>query len=74
MLLRDTFNFSISIECYSRSTSLELRNFITAREMIIDGNWLLNNHEWTFLDIEKPPLPSWNLLALFGIYILEMGK
>ena len=45
-------------------TIMEARNFITAREMIIDGNWLLT----TMNDLpryEKPPLPSW-ITALFG--------
>tara|TARA_R110000744_G_scaffold346882_1_gene452445 strand:+ start:104 stop:1747 length:1644 start_codon:yes stop_codon:yes gene_type:complete len=45
-------------------TIMEARNFITAREMITDGNWLLT----TMNDLpryEKPPLPSW-ITALFG--------
>lgn len=37
---------------------MEARNFITAREMIVDGNWLLTtlNGEPRY---EKPPLPTW---------------
>lgn len=45
-------------------TIMEARNFITAREMITEGNWLLT----TMNDLpryEKPPLPSW-ITALFG--------
>ena len=37
---------------------MEARNFITAREMITDGNWI-----FTTLNAEpryqKPPLPTW---------------
>src|SRR5690606_13083062 len=43
---------------------MEARNFITAREMVVDGNWVLT----TMNDLpryEKPPLPSW-ITALFG--------
>ena len=45
-------------------TIMEARNFITAREMVVNGNWLLT----TMNDLpryEKPPLPSW-ITALFG--------
>lgn len=37
---------------------MEARNFITAREMIVDGNWLLTtiNGEPRY---QKPPLPTW---------------
>jgi len=37
---------------------MEARNFITAREMVTDGSWLLPtmNNE---LRIAKPPLPTW---------------
>ncbi|HNQ27790.1 MAG TPA: glycosyltransferase, partial [Aquaticitalea sp.] len=37
---------------------MEARNFITAREMVDDGNWLLTtmNGEARY---EKPPLPTW---------------
>jgi len=37
---------------------MEARNFITAREMILDGNWILTtlNGEPRY---QKPPLPTW---------------
>jgi len=37
---------------------MEARNFITAREMLLDGNWLLTtlNGEPRY---QKPPLPTW---------------
>ncbi len=39
-------------------TIMEARNFITAREMVNDGNWLLTtmNAEPRY---QKPPLPTW---------------
>lgn len=45
-------------------TIMEARNFITAREMIDDGNWLLTtmNGEPRY---QKPPLPTW-FAAIFG--------
>lgn len=46
-------------------TIMEARNFITAREMITEGHWLLT----TMNDLpryEKPPLPSW-ITAVFGL-------
>ena len=50
-------------------TIMEARNFITAREMLIDGNWLLTtmNGEARY---QKPPLPTWFAAIsglLFGI-------
>jgi len=44
---------------------MEARNFISAREMITDGNWLLTtmNGEPRY---QKPPLPTW-LAALSGL-------
>lgn len=44
---------------------MEARNFITAREMVSDGNWLLTtmNGEARY---EKPPLPTW-LAAISGM-------
>jgi len=44
---------------------MEARNFITAREMVTDGNWLLTtmNGEARY---EKPPLPTW-LAAISGM-------
>lgn len=46
-------------------TIMEARNFITAREMITDNNWLLTtmNGEARY---EKPPLPTW-LTAISGL-------
>lgn len=49
-------------------TIMEARNFVTAREMITDGNWLLT----TFNGVpryQKPPLPTW-IVAIFG-YLTE---
>ena len=45
---------------------MEARNFITAREMIVDNNWLLTtmNGEARY---QKPPLPTW--LAAFSSFI-----
>ena len=47
-------------------TIMEARNFITAREMLTDGNWLLTtmNGEPRY---QKPPLPTW--LAAFSALI-----
>ncbi|AOW19962.1 ArnT family glycosyltransferase [Urechidicola croceus] len=46
-------------------TIMEARNFITAREMVTDGNWILTtmNGEPRY---QKPPLPTW-LTAIFGM-------
>ena len=46
-------------------TIMEARNFITAREMLTDGNWLLTtmNGEPRY---QKPPLPTW-LAAFSGL-------
>ena len=46
-------------------TIMEARNFITAREMVQDNNWLLTtmNGEARY---QKPPLPTW-LTAVSGI-------
>ncbi|WP_439151565.1 ArnT family glycosyltransferase [Winogradskyella sp.] len=43
---------------------MEARNFISAREMLTDGNWILTtmNGEARY---EKPPLPTW-ITAAFG--------
>ena len=37
---------------------MEARNFVTAREMLIDNNWLMPtfNGEPRY---QKPPLPTW---------------
>ena len=50
-------------------TIMEARNFITAREMLTDGNWILTtmNGEPRY---EKPPLPTWMTAisaSVFGI-------
>ncbi|WP_104734359.1 ArnT family glycosyltransferase [Hanstruepera ponticola] len=50
-------------------TIMEARNFITAREMLTDNNWLLTtmNGEARY---EKPPLPTWLTAisaAFFGV-------
>lgn len=39
-------------------TIMEARNFITAREMIEDGNWILTTMNGN-PRYEKPPLPTW---------------
>lgn len=51
-------------------TIMEARNFITAREMLTDNNWLLTtmNGEARY---EKPPLPTWLTAisaAIFGMH------
>ncbi|MBC8768975.1 glycosyltransferase family 39 protein [Arenibacter sp. BSSL-BM3] len=46
-------------------TIMEARNFITAREMITEGNWLLTTMN-ELPRYEKPPLPSW-ITAIFGL-------
>ena len=45
-------------------TIMEARNFISAREMLTDNNWILTtmNGEARY---EKPPLPTW-ITAIFG--------
>ncbi|MGM5470766.1 ArnT family glycosyltransferase [Flavobacteriaceae bacterium LMO-SS05] len=55
--------FSISILPVS---IMEARNFITAREMVTDGNWLLTTMNGV-ARYEKPPLPTW-LTAVFGLF------
>ncbi|MGV6831117.1 MAG: ArnT family glycosyltransferase [bacterium] len=59
---------------YLDVTIMEARNFITAREMINDGNWLLTtmNGEARY---EKPPLPTWLSAisaSIFGINTFAM--
>lgn len=48
---------------------MEARNFISAREMLTEGNWILTtlNGEARY---EKPPLPTW-ITAVFG-YLFGM--
>jgi len=43
---------------------MEARNFVTAREMIEKGNWLIPTMNGE-LRLAKPPLPTW-ITALFG--------
>lgn len=45
-------------------TIMEARNFITAREMLSEGNWFLTTMNG-LPRYEKPPLPSW-ITAAFG--------
>lgn len=48
---------------------MEARNFITAREMLQDGNWLLTTMNG-LPRYEKPPLPTWLTAfsaAIFGL-------
>ena len=51
---------------------MEARNFVTAREMLTEGNWILTTLN-DFPRYEKPPLPTW-LTALsakvFGVHNL----
>ncbi|MBT8219775.1 MAG: glycosyltransferase family 39 protein [Bacteroidia bacterium] len=51
-------------------TIMEARNFVTAREMIDDGNWLLTtmNGEPRY---EKPPLPTWLSAFFAGLFGLK---
>ncbi|MEZ0005872.1 4-amino-4-deoxy-L-arabinose transferase-like glycosyltransferase [Flavobacterium sp. 28YEA47A] len=44
---------------------MEARNFITAREMVVNDNWLLTTIN-SLPRYEKPPLPTW-LTALAGV-------
>ena len=45
---------------------MEARNFITAREMVNNNNWILTTIN-NLPRYEKPPLPTW-LTAISGIY------
>ena len=50
-------------------TIMEARNFITAREMLTDGNWVLPTMNGA-PRYEKPPLPTWitaGSAAIFGL-------
>lgn len=42
---------------------MEMRNFITAREMVLYNNWIITTMNGNFR-FEKPPLPTW-ITALF---------
>ncbi|QDO94104.1 glycosyltransferase [Formosa sediminum] len=55
-------------------TIMEARNFITAREMLVDNHWLLTtmNGEARY---EKPPLPTWLSAisaSIFGIQVYAL--
>lgn len=48
---------------------MEIRNFVTAREMVTDGNWLITTMNGAYR-FEKPPLPTWitaGFMKLIGI-------
>jgi len=47
-------------------TIMEARNFITAREMIQDGHWVLTTMNGV-ARYQKPPLPTW-LTAISGVF------
>ena len=49
---------------------MESRNFITAREMIRNGNWI---HTTMNLEprYEKPPLPTWMTAASASVFGLD---
>jgi len=47
---------------------MEARNFITAREMIVDGNWIFTSING-LPRYEKPPLPTW----MTAISMLSFG-
>lgn len=48
---------------------MEIRNFVAAREMVTDGNWLIPTMNGSYR-FEKPPLPTWitaGLMKAVGI-------
>ena len=49
---------------------MEARNFITAREMLMDGNWIFTtiNGEPRY---QKPPLPTWMTAASAAVFGLK---
>lgn len=47
-------------------TIMEARNFISAREMVTDGNWILTTLNGN-PRYQKPPLPTW-ITAFFGSF------
>ena len=49
---------------------MEARNFVTAREMLTDGNWLLTTMDG-LPRYEKPPLPTWKVAAFGYIFGLD---
>lgn len=62
-----SFFFNLSIP---EADIMEARNFITAREMVSDGNWLIPTMNGN-IRIEKPPLPTWITAAA---YIMGDGE
>ncbi len=55
----------LPLALYLDVTIMEARNFITAREMINDGNWFLTTMNG-IARYQKPPLPTW-LTAFSGL-------
>jgi len=49
---------------------MEARNFVTAREMITDGNWILTTMDG-LPRYEKPPLPTWLTAASAEVFGLD---
>ncbi len=41
-----------------RASLMEARNFVTAREMVRDGSWIITTMNGSYR-FEKPPLPTW---------------
>jgi 4-amino-4-deoxy-L-arabinose transferase-like glycosyltransferase len=58
-------------------TIMEARNFITAREMVLDGNWFLTTMNG-LPRYEKPPLPTWftavsgEIMGISNLYALRL--
>lgn len=58
-------------------TIMEARNFITAREMVVDGNWFLTTMNG-LPRYQKPPLPTWltaisgQLMGISNLYALRL--
>ncbi len=58
-------------------TIMEARNFITAREMVLDGNWILTTMNG-LPRYQKPPLPTWltavsgQLMGISNLYALRL--
>lgn len=46
---------------------MEARNFVTAREMLTEGNWILTTMN-DYPRYEKPPLPTWLTALSAGIF------
>lgn len=49
---------------------MEARNFVTAREMVEDGNWIVTTMNGNYR-FEKPPLPTWFTAVA---YIVDGGR